>query len=69
MIQKIDILRTQIHHLERLYDMAVQTEEKGLESAVRDEMLVLYEEAISLDITAQLKKRYEELLSIKNSQK
>jgi len=69
MIKKIDILRMQIHHLERLYDMAVQTDERGLQEAVLSEMLILYKEAVELDLTSQLKERYEHLLQVKIVQK
>ncbi len=69
MIKKIDILRMQIHHLERLYDMSIQTEERGLQSAIHPELLALYKEAIELDLTTELKTRYEQLLQVKIDQK
>ncbi len=69
MLKKIDILRMQIHHLERLYDMSVQTEERGLQAAIHGELLVLYKEAIELDLTTELKERYEQLLLVNIEQK
>lgn len=69
MLKKIDILRMQIHHLVRLYDMSVQTEERGLQAAIHGELLVLYKEAIELDLTTELKERYEELLLVNIEQK